>query len=220
MTRDEARLAGLKRYDPPEPCSHGHSVQRYVKNNDCVECAKIRAGKYAQQHREAAVKRAATWRQANPERHRQNARNAYARNPEVYRERAKQWALDNPDQVKENAKRTYTANPERSKRQARKWAHDNPGKTRAILRRNRCSRNKAKIPLSKDHKTWMVQIYADCPEDMEVDHIYPVNNPVCCGLHVPWNLQYLDPITNRRKSNKLPENGRGYAFETLFRKAA
>jgi hypothetical protein len=37
----------------------------------------------------------------------------------------------------------------------------------------------------------------------EVDHIHPVNHPRLCGLTVPWNLQVIPAVENRRKSNRL-----------------
>ena len=36
-----------------------------------------------------------------------------------------------------------------------------------------------------------------------LDHIVPLENPIVCGLHVPWNTEVLTLEKNVRKSNNV-----------------
>jgi len=56
-------------------------------------------------------------------------------------------------------------------------------------------------PLSADIDL-ITKIYADCPEDYQVDHIVPLSKG---GLHHQDNLCYLTSKDNSVKSNKLPQ---------------
>jgi len=49
------------------------------------------------------------------------------------------------------------------------------------------------------------EIYKNCPSNMTVDHIKPITNPRLCGLHVPWNLQYLTRSENSKKGNRIDD---------------
>ena len=49
----------------------------------------------------------------------------------------------------------------------------------------------------------MVNIYGNTPEGMSVDHIVPLAGVGVSGLHVPWNLRYIDKGRNGAKGNRI-----------------
>lgn len=60
------------------------------------------------------------------------------------------------------------------------------------------------IWLTSEHKQQMIALYEEGKaKGMHVDHIIPLKGKNVCGLHVPWNLQLLNPSENFRKNNKL-----------------
>ena len=54
--------------------------------------------------------------------------------------------------------------------------------------------------LNEQQLNQMKEIYLKAGEK-HVDHIVPLKSNLVCGLHVPWNLQILEPKSNLAKSN-------------------
>ena len=93
------------------------------------------------------------------------------------------------------------ANTDKIKKYDKEYAKKNSHKFRRYSSERRALKLKATIyPQLREE---IDLIYKNCPEGYEVDHIIPLKNNIVCGLHVPWNLQYLTRAKNRNKKNKL-----------------
>lgn len=105
---------------------------------------------------------------------------------------SKVYLENNKERMAETAKKYYNKNkftPEQRKKNREK----------AALRR---ARKLNATPIWINLKE-IKYVYYNCPEDYHVDHIIPLKGNMVCGLHVPWNLQYLTAKENLQKSNKL-----------------
>lgn len=56
--------------------------------------------------------------------------------------------------------------------------------------------------LTEEQKQEITNIYTNCPIGYHVDHIEPLRGKEICGLHVPWNMQYLPALENIRNGNR------------------
>jgi len=91
----------------------------------------------------------------------------------------------------------YADNRERYRELSRKWKQKNPKNNRLLCAKYRAKKLQ-RTPQWSDLDQ-IKQIYLDCPDNMAVDHIIPVQGEFVSGLHVPENLQYLDLSTNSTK---------------------
>lgn len=53
------------------------------------------------------------------------------------------------------------------------------------------------------NKQTIAQVYKECPNGCQVDHIIPIISEFVSGLNVAWNLQYLSAFDNNSKNNKF-----------------
>ncbi len=119
------------------------------------------------------------WQRAYAKRH-------YQENRQDYIERAASWKQENPQRRKEIV---------------RQWGRDNPLKRREE-RYRRIAAQLQRTPAWADQQA-IKQVYLNCPDGFEVDHIIPLRGKLVSGLHIANNLQYLTPEDNMKKLNKF-----------------
>jgi hypothetical protein len=103
------------------------------------------------------------------------------------------------------------AHPESYKICKSKWQKRNPGKILAETRKHDTRKLRATPPwLTRNQLKEIQEFYILvkelqwlCNEQLQVDHIVPLQGKNVCGLHVPWNLQILPKSLNCSKNNKL-----------------
>jgi 5-methylcytosine-specific restriction endonuclease McrA len=116
----------------------------------------------------------------------------------------KEWTEKNRERSNEIKRAYVKRHPDRVKASKRKWSKANAGKEAAKCRMYQAAKLKATPPwLTEQQIKAMQDMYVNRPKGFEVDHIVPLRGKDVCGLHVPWNLQYLPISENRKKSNKI-----------------
>jgi 5-methylcytosine-specific restriction endonuclease McrA len=114
------------------------------------------------------------------------------------------YVLNNPEKVKASKQKYRAANKEKIAEGRRKYLRNNAKKCYAaklLYEKGKIQRTPKWLTLADKQR--ISQVYEECPSGQEVDHIVPLNGRTVCGLHVPWNLQYLSKQENTSKSNKL-----------------
>ena len=111
------------------------------------------------------------------------------------------WRTRNKERFELTTKLYQEKNKERITLVAKNWRQTNQHKRRFLKAQRRAKQLLATPIWANIDK--IKSIYSNCPEGYEVDHIIPLQSKNVSGLHVENNLQYLIPIDNRIKSNKL-----------------
>lgn len=114
----------------------------------------------------------------------------YAKKRDEILEKGRLWRENNKEHMRELRKR---------------WWENNP-KTMAYYQALCRCRKEGTMPqdITREELGKIREFYMNCPEGYEVDHIVPRNpRQGQRGLHTIHNLQYLTPLENQRKSNKL-----------------
>lgn len=124
-----------------------------------------------------------------------------------YQENKSKWKdyfKGNIDSIRQS-KRNYKAkNLAKVNAYNKQWAKNNKGKVTAYAVAYKLAKKQAAPKwLSFEQLNQIKEFYVNRPEGYHVDHIIPINGKIVCGLHVPWNLQYLTIKENIVKSNKI-----------------
>ena len=150
------------------------------------------------------------WVEKNMERYR-SYQEAYRReNKEKERLRVSEWREKNLERILSESRIFYHKNKIQENNRKKAWNKKNPHKGTAYAASRRAAKLKATPPwLGADHKLQIFLIYKNAAEmrangsDVHVDHIIPLQHPLVCGLHVPWNLKIISAFDNLSKSNKF-----------------
>jgi hypothetical protein len=181
---------------------------RYYRENKAEILA--RGARYRQEHLEE--RRAADRARLAEHRDEINARRRKARaeNPKL-REREAAWKRNNPDKVAQYNASKFAKDALRRDVINEMWRanyRNNPLIRAKQVEKANARRRLLRYPLALYYKEETQLVYSLCPEGYQVDHVVPIKvinakrEHIACGLHVPWNLQYLPAQENLRKSNK------------------
>lgn len=187
-SREQAIARGEKAFFSGKPCRNGHVAARYVGTahsvGKCVVCSAI--------HRE-------TLKSNDPD----YSKRHYQENREIYLERAKLSAASNPEQTRQNKRAWKSRHSDQNKAINKAHKLANPEYYAAKQRfRNAWLRTRRLPGFDKELEAF----YGLCPPGFHVDHIVPLKGKTVCGLHVPWNLQYLPATENIKKGNRLMDD--------------
>lgn len=172
--RQVAKSEGRTQYYTGKSCSHGHVASRFVASGRCVECARL----------DVSGSRT-RWTKDHPTAN----RGAVAR-----------YKVNHPDRIKRPT-------PEKAVEYSRAYAKRHPGRVNAHTAKRRAALLQATPAwLTSEQHLEIRAIYEESSrrtQPSNVDHTVPLQSPLVCGLHVPWNLTIMEAGPNQSKGAKL-----------------
>lgn len=132
-------------------------------------------------------------------------------NKEYFSQYKKNYRETNKKQIAEKQKQYRKTNQEHVAEYNKQYQKNNYAKINAKNAKRRAKKLQATPSwLTHEELQQIEEFYKEAQalklstgKEYHVDHIVPLQGDVVCGLHVPWNLQVLEALENRSKSNKL-----------------
>lgn len=172
-------------------CFSKRSASKDGLSSQCRDCCSKRGKIYRKIHVEEIRESARIYRENHKEEIKEYHQVYYQKNKPIYYERNKDWNENNREQVRALWRKS-AKKPKNMRRHKKNEATRRARKIKATPKW-----------LSDEQLQEIRVIYDNCPEGSHVDHIVPLKGKEVCGLHVPWNLQYLTASQNFKKNNKL-----------------
>lgn len=187
-----------------KPCSRNairlSKRKHYVahpKQRKSDEYYKSKRREYYQKNKTTLLARILEWQRNNPGR--VNAKNAA-------------WRNANPEKAAQYFQDHKARHPGRRAEQRRAWKKANPHAVTAAVALRRAQKLQATPKWA--NRFFMREAYdlakrrtAATGFKWEVDHYYPLQSDVVCGLHVEHNLRVIPAVLNRAKGNKVVAHG-------------
>lgn len=165
---------------------------------------------YRQKNKEKIAAQKKAWKSANHDKAAQYRKTFSEKHPEKNAEWKRAYyarmMVENPEKLREYWKENYDKDAAIAR--AKKWKKANPDRMAALTADRRARRIKAtpkwanKFFINEAYHLAKLRINATGFK-WEVDHIFPLNSDVVCGLHVENNLQVIPAVMNNRKGNRL-----------------
>jgi hypothetical protein len=187
-------------------CDRSYAGSKFLKANStelhsiCLNCRKNEYIKSKPEIRKRSIERARWLRNSTPERQEKSRKRQ--RDNHNKEAAARYWE----DKGYLNGKASYQRLLNDPVRRERKNRYNVEYNKRTG--NSRITNAKWRASVLRRTPSWACQstiklIYKNCPENMTVDHIIPLQGNTVCGLHVENNLGYLTKSMNSRKKSLL-----------------
>lgn len=225
ISRSKAKELGMKRYFTAQECKNGHVTERLLSNGVCIKCGIDRKRNNYDKNKESIAKSKRRYYESKKESLMEYSRNYYGKNAEAISERKRKKREENRESILECERKYREENRETIIQRNRKWRAENPeywqqyaientAKINAKAAKRRAAKLQRTLP---GHEEEILAIYEKASErrangeDVEVDHIIPLQGRLISGLHVPLNLAIVTMSENRAKYNSFEPYSEAHA---------